>query len=159
MEKLYIGFYKPGTQFTVTVDNVANNCAVLVDDVIMTFTLPTGLLLASYNIPRGTFDSVNLKWNVGGLLPGQALVATFTFEVSDDCEGPYNFDFAVESETTCDDCFAVDNLLIETEGISCCETASCYASHADDSAAAASGIELGQLYYNTTIGAVVARLA
>lgn len=158
-EEKNIGFYKAGTVITYTLQTVLNACPNLISDVVMQITLPTGLSFSGYTIPKGTMDSLLAKWSVGSLTPGQLAEADFEFTVDDDCEGPFSVVFTITSVSNCDSCFDTPILTVLFDGVSCCETFTCYASHADDSAAGASGIELGQLYYNTTIGAVVARLS
>lgn len=116
-----IGVYQNGSQFTVNVDFVKNAGPDTAVGVVVDVTIPDGIEYASSSLSQGTFNSGTNKWSVGSLLAGQSVSATFTFTVTDDCEGPYSIVFDVSTTGGCDGCLTNNQLCIVTSGFSCCE--------------------------------------
>lgn len=119
-----IGYYEVGTSITLNVDFVKNNGPDIATGVEVEVTIPTGLVYNTSSLEQGTFAGTT--WTVGSLIPGQTVSATFTFDVTDDCEGPWSVDFVVSTQTGCDSCLDNNTLCVVTSGISCCELSPCH---------------------------------
>lgn len=117
----YIGTYQNGSQFTINVDFVKNAGPDTAIGVVVDVTIPDGVSYASSSLSQGTYNSGTNKWSVGSLLAGQSVSATFTFTVTDDCEGPYSITFDVTTTGGCDSCISNNSLCIVTSGFSCCD--------------------------------------
>lgn len=120
-----IGFFDIGTTFDVVLPILRNKCDRLIQDVEVALTIPEGLVLDSYDIPKGDYDANTTTWDAGGILPTTYVEATFTFYVVDPCEHPFSIRFQVSSNSICDDCFDITDYTVRISGISCCQVHEC----------------------------------
>lgn len=118
-----IGFFNVGTTFDVVLPILRNDCDYFVSDVEVALTIPPGLEVDSYVIPKGEY--LNGVWTAGGLTPGQYAEATFTFIVIDPCENPTSIQFSISAASVCDDCFTITDYEVRISGISCCKVSEC----------------------------------
>lgn len=116
-----IGRYQNGTVFTVNVDFVKNNGPDTATGVEVAVDIPTGLEYSTSGLGQGSYNTMTDIWSVGSLIPGQSVAATFSFLVTDDCEGPYTITFTISTQAGCDSCLNNNELCIVTNGVSCCD--------------------------------------
>lgn len=124
---IFIGNYEVGTIFDVEVDFVKNNGPDIASGVLVTLNIPTGLSYSSSDLSQGSYDSANDRWSVGSLIPGQSVNGTFSFEITDDCQGPYTATFTTSVTSGCDSCFTNNQLTVITSGMACCDVRACVA--------------------------------
>jgi hypothetical protein len=116
-----IGVYQNGSIFTVTVDFVKNSGPDTATGVKVVLTIPDGIDYSSSSLSQGTYNSGTDTWTIGSLLAGQSVSATFSFLVTDDCEGPYSIYFTATTTGGCESCITNNVLCIVASGFSCCE--------------------------------------
>lgn len=119
IETKNIGLYTNGDTFCITVSNVHNVCDAIITGVTLTLTIPDGVSLHSYTIPKGSYDSVQNIWTVGSLTPNQLAEAEFCFIVTDSSKDSYYFEFEVDTPNACSNCFDTPIYCIDVSGISC----------------------------------------
>lgn len=126
-----IGVYKSGDTFTIQLDGVTypslkNLGPDIATSAQLQVILPTGLIFDAGNsiVPRGTFSEITGIWGFGSFVIGETLTPTFAFEITDDCEAPFEIDFQITSNI-CDCNFSNNNFTITVSGLSCCKISEC----------------------------------
>lgn len=126
-----INNYSIGDTFSIALDGVTfpsvrNNGPGLAKNVVLTITVPDGIIFSEGDstVPRGSLDEDEGTWSVGTMLIGESLTPTFVFEVTDDCEDEYVISFLIES-AVCDCNFDNNDFQITVSGQSCCRTNEC----------------------------------
>lgn len=105
---------------------VKNNGPGIASNVSLTITVPTGLAFAAgmSSVDRGVLDEGTGIWTIGSLVAGETVDASFCFEITDDCQGPYT----VQMDLTADECDCVlgnNSVCYILKGTSCCDIQNC----------------------------------
>jgi hypothetical protein len=105
---------------------VRNNGPGIASNVVLTITLPAGLSFATgmSAVDRGSFDEGTGEWTIGSMIAAETVDASFCFEITDDCLGPYQVNMEVTSDE-CECVFSNNTICYILEGTSCCDLADC----------------------------------
>lgn len=119
-----IGFFQLGDTFTLKLSTVLNICSYQVKNVEVALTIPPGVVLADYTIPKGQYNTVDNIWSIPTVLPKQLIEPEFTFQITE-CATSFQFEFNITVPQSCDECFNVPKYCIKVEGLSCCSLLPC----------------------------------
>jgi len=121
-----IGFYQIGDTFQILLNTVNNSCKNrITDEITMTITLPPGIALDSYDVPKGVFSILDNTWTLESILPLTTVEGLFTFRILEDCHSSFLIKFDIEVENSCNDCFQTPNYCVDVRGLSCCSLLPC----------------------------------
>lgn len=124
-----LSFYKDGDTYCIALTGdfaVKNNGPGIASNVVLTITVPSGLDIAAgmSAVDRGTFDEGTATWTIGSMVAGETVDASFCFEITDDCLGPYSVQMDITHDA-CDCTLENNSICYILDGVSCCDIQGC----------------------------------